>query len=152
MWHHQSYTHQDAWESDWWSLGVWQYSMTSNVSRIYCWEQTWTLWITPDRTTPTPPLWCPIPPVSPRMLMWMNREMSPHAESESTPFDEIILASGCKLIVHGVGANKRNSDPIKIMQDAISQIQKANPDLASILVLVKPFPTLRADWTTSCYH
>ena len=81
----------------------------------------------------------------------MNREMSPHAESESTPFGEIILASGCKLIVRGVGANKRNSDPVKIMQDAVSQIQKANPDLASIPVLVKPFPTLRADWTMSCY-
>jgi hypothetical protein len=81
----------------------------------------------------------------------MNREMSPHAESESTPFGEIILASGCKLIVRGVGANKRNSDTVKIMQDAVSQIQKANPDLASIPVLVKPFPTLRADWTTSCY-
>ena len=83
--------------------------------------------------------------------MRMNREMSPHAESESTPFGEIILASGCKLIVRGVGANKRNSDPVKIMEEAVSQIRKTNPDLASIPVVVKPFATLRADWTTSCY-
>ena len=83
--------------------------------------------------------------------MWMNREMSPHAESESTPFGKIILASSCKLIVCGIRANKRNPDPIKIMQDAVSQIQKANPNLVSIPVLIKPFPTLRADWTTSCY-
>jgi hypothetical protein len=66
-------------------------------------------------------------------------------------FPEIILASGCKLIIQGVGANKRNSDLVKIVEEAVSKIQKVNPDLASIPVIIKPFPTIRADWTTSCY-
>ena len=84
--------------------------------------------------------------------MRMNIEMSPHTESsESTPVGEIILASGCKLIVRGVGADKRNSDPVQIVEQAVTKIRKANPDLASIPVIIKPFPTIRADWNTSCY-
>ena len=84
--------------------------------------------------------------------MRMNIEMSPHTESsESTPVGEIILASGCKLIVRGVRADKRNLDPVQIVEQAVTKIRKANPDLASIPVIIKPFPTIRADWNTSCY-
>jgi hypothetical protein len=75
-----------------------------------------------DPATPTPPPRCPIPLFSSRTLMHMNREMSPHAKSELTPFGEIILVSGCKLIVRGVRANKRNSDPVKIVEEAITKI------------------------------
>jgi hypothetical protein len=37
------------------------------------------------------------------------------------------------------------------VEEAVSKIWKANPNLASIPAIVKPFSTIRADWTTSCY-
>jgi len=64
--------------------------------------------------------------------------------------NDITLAPGCSLIVRGVGATQRNSDPVKLVQTAILQISKANPDLADIPILAKPFSS-RGDWTTTCY-
>jgi hypothetical protein len=63
---------------------------------------------------------------------------------------DVTLAPGCTLIIRGVGATKRNSDPVKLVEAAVTQIIKKNPDFAEIPLTIKPFST-RGDWSTTCY-
>jgi hypothetical protein len=63
---------------------------------------------------------------------------------------DVTLAPGCILIIRGVGATKRNSDPVKLVEAAVTQIIKNNPDFAEIPITIKPFST-RGDWSTTCY-
>jgi hypothetical protein len=55
------------------------------------------------------------------------------------------------LIIRGIGANTRNSDPLKIVGDAINQIRNTNPDLATIPITINPFSPQHKTWQTSCY-
>ncbi|KAF8163598.1 hypothetical protein B0H34DRAFT_696009 [Crassisporium funariophilum] len=104
----------------------------------------------PDNPTTPPRIPPTIPPYTPRTPMRLQRSIHSNREAEPTPISEITLASGCSLIVRGVGANKHDSDPVKIMKDAIAETRQANTDLTNVNVIVKPFPN-RGEWTTSCY-
>ena len=91
----------------------------------------------------------PLPPFSPRTpLRKRTTPFQEPGETDHTPIKDITLASGASIIVRGVGANKKNSDPVKLMNDAIGKIRTANQTLTS--VIVKPFPS-RGEWTTTCY-
>jgi hypothetical protein len=63
---------------------------------------------------------------------------------------DIALAPGCTLIIRGVGATNRNSDPVKLVDAVVAQISKKYPNLADIPLTIKPFST-RGDWSTTCY-
>jgi len=44
-----------------------------------------------------------------------------------------------------------NLDPLKIVSNAINQIHKANPDLATIPIMINPFSPQHKTWQTFCY-
>ncbi|KAF8953176.1 hypothetical protein BDZ97DRAFT_1873597 [Flammula alnicola] len=91
-----------------------------------------------------------LPPFSPRTPL--RKRMTPiqdPGDEEHTPIKDVTLASGASVIIRGVGANKKNSDPVQLMNDAINKIRAANPTLAQIIV--KPFNASRSEWTTICY-
>jgi hypothetical protein len=52
-----------------------------------------------------------------------------------------VLPTDFGLIVRGVGARKQNSETVKLVQNAITSIQKDAPELAEVPVSVKPFNT-----------
>jgi hypothetical protein len=96
----------------------------------------------------TPPPKRTLPPFSPKSPMRANgRIPTCYMPAE---MNEITLPPGCSLIIRGVGAAQRNSDPVRLIQSAITQISKLDSNLADIPIVVKPFST-RGEWTTSCY-
>jgi hypothetical protein len=91
-----------------------------------------------------------LPPFSPRTPLRKRAPPSQDSgENGITPIKDVTLASGASLIVRGVGANKKNSDPVKLMIEAIAKIRTGNQTLTPIVV--KPFNPSRNDWTTTCY-
>ena len=98
-------------------------------------------------TPQTPPRKRPLPPFTPKTPMRINGSIpNRHANDIS----DVTLAPGCTLIIRGVGAAHRNTDPTKVVETAILKISKDHPDLADIPLSIKPFNT-RGDWSTSCY-
>ena len=96
----------------------------------------------------TPPPKRALPPFSPTSpLRAHGRIPTRYMPAE---MNEITLPPGCSLIVRGVGATQRNSDPVKLVQTAIAHISKVDSNLADVPIIVKPFST-RGDWSTSCY-
>lgn len=96
----------------------------------------------------TPPKKRSLPPFTPKTPMRVNGHIPNRLIAND--MSDIALAPGCTLIVRGIGATKRNSDPVKLLEAAIAQINKTNPNLADIPLTVKPFST-RGDWSTTCY-
>ena len=96
----------------------------------------------------TPPKKRVLPPFTPKTPMRANGHIP--NKHESNDMGDIALAPGCTLIVRGVGATHRNSDPVKLVDVAIAKISRTDPGLANIPLTVKPFST-RGDWTTTCY-
>ena len=95
----------------------------------------------------TPPKKSIIPPFTPRPAMKTQTPRTPGI----TPIRDITLAPLPSLIIRGIGANTRNSDPLKIVGNAINQIRNANPDLATIPITINPFSPQHKTWQTSCY-
>jgi hypothetical protein len=100
------------------------------------------------QTPRTPPQKRTLPPFTPKTPMRVNGYIPNRLAAND--MSDITLAPGCTLIVRGVGAAKRNSDPVRLLEAAITQISKIDHDLADILLTVKPFST-RGDWSTTCY-
>ena len=99
-------------------------------------------------TPQTPPRKRALPPFTPKTPMRTNGSIpNRHATND---LSDVTLAPGCNLIIRGVGASHRNTDPTKAVETAILKISKDHPDLADIPLSVKPFNT-RGDWSTSCY-
>ncbi len=89
-----------------------------------------------------------LPPFTPRTPLRKRAQYQKEHSDETTPIKDINLASGASIIVRGVGANKKNSDPVELMKAAILKIRTIKPNLPP--VVVKPFQS-RNDWTTTCY-
>lgn len=96
----------------------------------------------------TPPKKRTLPPFTPKTPMRINGHIP--NKHESNDMSNIALAPGCTLIIRGVGATLRNSDPVRLVEAAITKINKTDPNLGDIPLIVKPFST-RGDWTTTCY-
>ena len=96
----------------------------------------------------TPPPKRTLPPFSPKSPMRANGRIP--TRYMPAEMNEITLPLGCSLIIQGVGAAQRNSDPVKLIQSAIAQISKVNSNLANIPIVVKPFST-HGEWSTLCY-
>jgi hypothetical protein len=96
----------------------------------------------------TPPQKRTLPLFTPKTPMRINGYIpNRHVTND---IGEVTLAPGCTLIIRGVGATKRNSDPVKLVEAAVAQIIKINLDLVDIPLTIKPFSTC-GDWTTTCY-
>jgi hypothetical protein len=95
---------------------------------------------TPVRKAPAASL----PPFSPRIALF-----SPQA-LDTISVRDVTLATGCELIVRGIGASETNSNAVALLETAIKTIQSMDPTLASIHIRVKPFNT-RNEWSTTCY-
>ena len=103
---------------------------------------------TSSPTPQTPPQKRTLPPFTPKTPMRVNGYIpNRHITNDMS---DVMLAPGCTLIIRGVGAAKRNSDPVKLVEAAVAQIIKTYPDLADIPITIKPFST-RGDWSTTCY-
>ncbi|EDR10284.1 uncharacterized protein LACBIDRAFT_317023 [Laccaria bicolor S238N-H82] len=103
--------------------------------------------MSPPPSLPSTPVRKPpssLPPFSPRTALF-----SPHA-LDTISVRDITLATGCELIVQGIGASETNSNAVAILETAIKAIKNMDPSLAEIHILVKPFNT-RNEWSTTCH-
>lgn len=97
---------------------------------------------TPTRNLPkSPSVFSPRAPI---------QNASPRPRMTTAMIKNACLPTGLDLIVRGIGARKRNSDTVKLLQTAVEYIQKDSPELADVPIIVKPFNT-RGDWTTTAY-
>jgi len=97
---------------------------------------------TPTRNLPkSPSVFSPRAPI---------QNASPRSRMTTAMIKNACLPTGLDLIVREIGARKRNSDTVKLLQTAVEYIQKDSPELADVLIIVKQFNT-RGDWTTTAY-
>ncbi|KAF9033857.1 hypothetical protein BJ165DRAFT_1323736, partial [Panaeolus papilionaceus] len=83
--------------------------------------------------------------------------MHPRAQPQGEPqaadnmqIQDVNLPTGTNLIICGIGANKKNSNPVEILTNIVSQMRITNASL--IPIIIKLFSLHNAnDWTTTCY-
>ncbi|KAF9033868.1 hypothetical protein BJ165DRAFT_1514521 [Panaeolus papilionaceus] len=108
--------------------------------------------VPPNPSTPTRPgnhiLLTPFTPRTP-----MRPRARPQGEpqaADNMQIQDVNLPTGTNLIIRGIGANKKNSNPVEILTNIVSQIRITDPSL--IPIIIKPFSLRNAnDWTTTCY-
>ena len=96
---------------------------------------------TPTRSRRPPPVFSPRAPI--KNATFSRPRLTAAARN-------VILPTGCDLIIRGIGARKPHSDTVKLLQKAIDSITKDLPELADVPVVVKQFSS-RGEWTSTAY-
>lgn len=113
----------------------------------------------PNITSPVTPqstrISSTIPPFSPRTPLrrpnFSNKDNDDEPSSTISNTSRSSLVVGCNLLVRGIGAKLKDSNPVQLMENAIVKICEFNPSLAPVNVKPLSNTPTRKDWSTSCY-
>jgi len=94
----------------------------------------------PNITSPVTPqstrISSTIPPFSPRTPLqrpkFSNKDNDDELLFTISNTSRSSLVVGCNLLVHGINAKLKNSDPVQLMENAIVKIYESNPSLAPL--------------------